>query len=159
MTSGQTTIVPERSGAGAHLCEHRHPKERYLTFQVRVQVGDGPYVGPALDLGVATMLTVITTLRYPLVRTLTLPVLYTVNLHSFEELRPVPFVHVRVTIRLALVDFFAQLTRVLVPHRPGRYDAFLAFTFRLMAMTGVTAGEAAETLVRDAVFVVVTVKV
>ena len=28
-------------------------RTRYLTFQVRVQVGDGPYVGPALDLGVA----------------------------------------------------------------------------------------------------------
>ena len=92
----------------------------YLTRQVRVQVGDGPYVGPALDLGVATMLMVITTLRYPLVRTLTLPDLYTVNLHSFEDARHVPFVHDRVTTNRALLDFFAEVTNVRVPHLPGR---------------------------------------
>ena len=61
-------------------------RPRYLTFQVRVQVGDGPYVGPALALGVATMLIVTTTFLNPLVRILTFPDLYTVNLHSFEEL-------------------------------------------------------------------------
>ncbi len=63
MASGQDTIVPEHAGAGAHTCEHRHQSGRYRTRQVRVQVGDGPYVGPALDLGTATMLTVTTTFR------------------------------------------------------------------------------------------------
>ena len=62
-SSGLTTIVPEHGGAGAHLREHRHRRRDYRTRQVRVQVGDAPYVGPALAFGTATMLTVTTTFR------------------------------------------------------------------------------------------------
>ena len=39
------------------------PSSDYLTRQVRVQVDDGPYVGPALALGTATMLIVTRTFR------------------------------------------------------------------------------------------------
>jgi hypothetical protein len=68
------------------------------------------------------------------VRTFTLPDFETVNLQSFEEAIPVPFVHDRVTMQEALEGFFAQLTRVRVgiergigPDRTGargdqRYD-------------------------------------
>jgi hypothetical protein len=108
MASGQTPIVPERSGAGAHMCQHRHPQQSYLTLQVLVQTGDGPYASPALDLGCAWMEIVIRTFRYPFTRTWTLPFFDSLKVHSLAEVRAVPSLQVLVTTTtFALLDFFA----------------------------------------------------
>ena len=60
---------------------------------------------------------------------------------------------------MAYAGRFTQFTRVVKPLRGNLLDAFFAFTFCSIGITGVTSAEASETVDRFAVFVVRTTNV